>query len=101
MNPTPAEKAIIGELRRIAGQAYGTTSQLPFSDLIAAQRRAYWQMARWHLNKLNECREDSHQITRSTVEPLITTLRQIAALPRGGRAKRLAVATLRFMENVK
>lgn len=86
MNPTPAEKSVIDEIRRIAGQAYGTTSQLPFSDLIPSQRRAYLQMARWHLAKL---------------ETMHTTLRQIAALPRGGRAKRLAVGAIRFLENVK
>lgn len=105
MKPTLAEKAVISELRRIAGQAYGTTSQLPFSDLIPSQRRAYWQTARWHLSHLEQAWNEGYMKGLLNVnihhETALKTLHQIADLPRGGRAKRLAVATLRFLENVE
>lgn len=104
MKPTPAERAVIEEMHDWSWDHTG--GHIPDLKLMTnGYQDRLIALAQWHLDKIdNEKQKGFIQglVTASThLEQALKTLRQISALPRGGRAKRLARAALRFLENVK
>ena len=97
--PTPAEKAVIDEIMLIGT---GCKNDWKTWKNFDPERQSVWlNIARWHLNKMLD--ENAHNCGEFYYREKVAmkTLRQIAALPRGGRAKRLARAALRFLEHVR